>query len=293
MKKTFKTVDGTGNEIELVLLKPSPKIQVKAQIEFNKMWATAERGGSPLRRNVDTIAERQGLWGAEQLTKLNEIEEKILVLERKLRGGASNFDSVEQAKSVALEIRVLRNDRGDLLRMKNSVDQYTAEALAETTRMQYIVSQCVVDDLTGKPFFESYDDYLGRQEEKCALDGLTAYLEVLYEDLPTDETTYEVGWLKKYKFMDGEGRLIDSNGRWISDEGKLINKDYKYVNECNELVDRDGVRVDESGNYLIEYVEFPQPDKTVESNKETHTDIVNEVDKVVESTDVVGEANGV
>jgi hypothetical protein len=259
-KKVFKTKDDNGQEIELAVLRPSPKVQVAAQLEFNRAWAQAEKAGSILRRNLDELATRSGLWSDELAKKVTDLETEIVALERKLRGGANSFSTVDEAKACALKIRSLRAERLGILRDRNSLDAITAEAFADSARLQYLVSQCTVyneGNKAGQPYFTSLDNYLSLSEGELALAAFNAYLELLYS--PSGETSdevYENTWLKKYKFMDDKGRLIDSKGRYVSEDGKLIDSDYNYILPDGRLCDKDGNLVDKNGNYIIEYKEF-------------------------------------
>lgn len=262
-KKVFKTKDENGQEVELAVLRPSPKVQVQSQLEYNKAWAKAEKGGSILRRNLDELAERHGLWNADTRAKVELLGVEVVDLERKLRGGANSFASVEDAKTAALKIKKLRHERAELLYERSSLDPYTAEAFADSVRLQYMVSQSTVyneGNKAGALYFVSYEDYVARSNEQIATDAFSNYLELIYDDVPDSpaDEVYEVKWLKKYKFINDEGRLIDSKGRYISEDGKLINEKYEYLNEEGEKVDRDGFRVSDSGDYMIDYVEFPE-----------------------------------
>jgi hypothetical protein len=260
-KKVFKTKDENGQEIELAVLRPSPKVQVQSQLEYNKAWAKAEKGGSILRRNLDELAERHGLWDNDKRTKVEALGTEVIDLERKLRSGANSFASLEDAKAAALKIKKLRAERAELLYERNSLDPYTAEAFADSVRLQYMVSQSTVystGNKAGTPYFVSYEDYVARSNEKIAEDAFSNYLELIYDDVPespTDEA-YEIKWLKKYKFVDEKGRNIDSKGRLVSEDGKLINADFKYITEDEKTCDRDGFLVDDKGEYLIEYKEW-------------------------------------
>lgn len=259
-KKVFNTKDDNGQELNLAVIKPSPKCQVQAQLEYNKNWALAEKNGSILRRNLDDLAEKHGLWSDDLRQKVANIEKEALELERKLRSGANNFSTVEDAKACALKIRSLRAERLDILRARNSLDSYTAESFADSFRLQYLVSQCTVyndGNKASQPYFTSLDNYLLLAETKLAQDAFGAYLELLY-DQPTDDADefYENKWLRKYGFVDKDNRLINKAGHYISEDGLLINKEYKYVNADEELVDKYGVRVDDSGDYIIDYAEF-------------------------------------
>ncbi len=255
-KKVFKTKD-EDVEVELAVVRPSPEQTIESQLVYNREWANAEKKGNILRRNLDEVAERHGLWDEDKRKRVNKLEEEIVATERKLRGGANNYDNVEKAKSDALKIKSLREERLTLLQARNSLDQFTAENFADTARLQYLVSKCVVDNTSGKLYFKSFDDYMAKSNETIGLDAFTNYLEMIYSDFPSDSgQLYENQFLLKHGFVNEKFKLVDKRGRLIDEEGRLIREDGRYINEFEELVDRDGNKVDEAGNYLIEFKEF-------------------------------------
>lgn len=256
-KKTFTTQDENGNELTLAILRPSPKIQIESQLVYNREWRKAESNGSMLRMDIDEVAKKRGLWDDEKAKKVREIEDEILSLERKLRGGANELNSILEGKEVALKIRKLRGDRVELISARNGLDRYTAESFADTARIQYSVYATTVYNDTGKPYFKSYEDFLEKSNDKVAVDAMSNYIELMFEDMPKDQDTlYENKFLLKYNFCDDKYRLIDEQGRLMNEEGKLVDENGRYVNEVGEFVDRDGYRVDKEGEYIVEYKEF-------------------------------------
>ncbi len=256
-KKCFKTKDENGNELELAILRPSPKVQIESQLVYNREWRKAESNGSILRMDIDRIAKERGLWDDDKAKKVREIEDEILSLERKLRGGANQLTSVVEGKEVALKVRKLRGDRIELVSARNALDRYTAESFADTARIQFSVYATTVFDSSGKLYFKSYEDFLEKSNESIAVDAMTNYLDLMFSDMPKDQDSfYENQFLLKYKFCDDKYRLVDKSGKLIDEDGKLIDENNRYVNEEGEFIDREGFRVDDKGDYLIEYAEF-------------------------------------
>jgi hypothetical protein len=258
-KRVFKAVDNNGNDVELAIKRPTPKQSVDAQLVYNKEWFRAQASGSPLRINLDTVLEQQGLWGESQRDQLRTIENEVRSLEKKLRSGAKNFTSLENAREAALRLRELRAEWINLVNSRNALNQYSAENIADAARLQYLVSVTVVDNTTGRPYFADYEDFVARLDDKIAE---TSYLEYLKFSVETiDEASaaqdqYEDKWLKRYKFADEKGRLINKDGKLIDSEGRLINENGEYVTETGARCDKEGTLITPEGEYDIEYVEF-------------------------------------
>ena len=256
-KKVFKTKDKDGNEIELAIQRPSPRQQMDAQLHYNKAWRKAEASGSMLRRDIDEIAEKRGLWGDDKRKEVNALERELLDLERKLRAGSTHFDSLDKAKEAALTIRDLRSQRVRLLTARNDLDVYTAESVADSERLQYLISVTAVYNDDGRPFYRDYEDFLNRASEEASLDCVSNYYQMLTDDIPDEQDQlYENQFLKRFGFVNDEYRLVDSQGRLVSSEGKLINENGNYVTEDGHLCDRDGYLVDDKGEYIIEFKPF-------------------------------------
>lgn len=264
-KLTFKTVDKDDREVELVVIRPSPKQNVDAQLVFNREWRKAEDGGSLLRSQLDDLNDKHSLWGPDQRKKVADIETEMINLERKLRGGSTHFNSVTEAKEVAMKIRTLRAQRMNLLRGRIALDNYTAESFAEAARLQYLVSVATFDAETGRiPYFKGYDDFIARSEEKAALDSFSNYIELTMGD-DSSPDNYEDTWLKKYNFSNEKGYLTNARGQMVDSEGKLINEKFQFVTEDGQTCDREGNLVDDDGNYLVEYKEFGGNEVVVDS----------------------------
>jgi hypothetical protein len=257
-KKVFTTEDN-GNKVELAILRASPKQMIDAQLIYNKEWHKAEENGSPLRINLDDIAKRRNLWSDEKAEKVKELEDEVLLLERKLRGGAASLSSKEEGREIALKIKKLRAERLNLLITRNSLDRITAESFADSARIQYMVAATTVYNDRGNSFFKSFEDFIERSNDKCAVDATNAYLELVFSDQEnSDDQLFENIYLRKYNYADNKNRLIDSQGRLIDEENHLLDENSRYINEAGEYIDSQGNKVDKDGNYLIIYVDFPE-----------------------------------
>lgn len=259
MNKKVFTVNVDGNDVELAVLKPSADIRISAQLHYNKAWRQSVESGSILLRNLDSVAEEQGIWDAEKRRQVEDLEKQILASERQLMGGANNFASLDDAKKCALEIRALRNKRLDVLRSKNELYQYTAESFADDVRVKYFVSQCTIYNDSGAKYFKSYEDFLNQVDSEVAVKAMTNYFELMYADFDTGEKDlYENKFLLKYGMVDDKFRLIDPVHRWLIDPetGKRIDEQGRYLTDDGQYCDRNGLLVNEDGSYLVPFKEF-------------------------------------
>lgn len=257
-KKAF-TVAVDDIKVELCIKRPTVKQRIDSQLVFNAAWRKAESAGSILRKDLDNLAEKHGLWDETKKARVTELENEIVTLERKLRAGANEFPSVETAKECALKIRKLRNERMDLLLSKNDLYVYTADYHADTARLNYLIWSCTCYNDSGKPYWSSVDDYVNDSDGEAAKQAMTTYLELMREDTAEEDSLYENVFLRKYGFANSKNQLVDKKGRLVTDDGKLINGDGKYVTESGALCDVNGYLVTPEGDYIVSGSEWKEP----------------------------------
>lgn len=256
-KKVFTVKDENGTELELAVKKPSADIRIKSQLIYNKMIKEAIVAGSMLNRAVESEAVKLGLWNDELKAKAEAVADELRTLELKLRSGANAFNTKEEAKGCALKMRELRSELIEINRSKDELYPITAESFADDARIKFYVSQCCIDNNTGKTYFKSYDDYLERSDSEVASAALGAYFELMYSDVGDWQGNfYENKWLKDNGYVNDKYQFVDTKGRLVDSEGNLVNEDGRYINEAGEFVDKKGNRVDADGNYIVEYKDF-------------------------------------
>lgn len=278
-KKVFTVKDVDGNEVELCVIKPTAKTRVHSQLVFNKALREAIDNGSILQRNLEDYAEKLGLWNKEKSDKVESIASRLREMEKKILAEANAFASKEEARDCAFEMRKLRWEMIDINRSKNDLYPYTCEAYAEDARMKYFVSQCTLDNTTGKPYWRSYEDYCEASETDAGHEAMIAYMELTYGDMGEIGADWpESKFLVKYKYVDSKLRPIDKNGNLVDIEsGRRINENGQYVlDDGVTFCDRDGNPLDASGQYVVDTKEFvdeiiPEPavvEVVTESNPE-------------------------
>ena len=247
-KKTLVLEDGT----ELVIVKPSPAQDAKGNIVRNKKFKEYADADVMVNEQLADMLQRKGLVSEEKQKKYEDLRNEVLELTKKLGKGKNGFPDLESAKKAAIEARRKRMDLRAMLMAQTTYSAYTAEAMAENDRFNYLLSQCVRTK-DGKPYFDDVEDYLSRKDDKEVVKIAFAYAALVNEyDEGEDLKTVEEKFLKQYGFADEKGRLINKDGKYVDAEGRLTDADGKYINERGEFVDLNGNRVDEDGNYIQE-----------------------------------------
>ena len=250
--KTFKvTVDGV--EKEFLVRSPSLNDQREAQKVYNQAFTDAVKSKSVVRAKLDDLLEDQGLWNAEKQAKFTGLQKELLDGEKRLAKGGF---SINEARDLAIKMKGIRDEIRDLISVRTSLDNHSAEGQADNARFNYLVSACVVYNDTKEAYFKNMEDYLNRATETVALLGAQNLANMLYGlDNDYENTLPENKFLKKYKFVDDKLRFIDKKGRLIDSEGRLIDESGRFIDENGNFVDKYGNKVDAEGDYVVE----PEP----------------------------------
>lgn len=246
------TID--GEEKTFMVRSPSLADQREAQKAYNTAFTDAIKSNSVVRAKMDDVLEEQGLWNKDKQVKYETLQQELLEGERKLAKGGF---ALSDAKKLALKMKNLRTEIRDLISVRTSLDNHSAEGQADNARFNYLVSVCVVYKDTEKPYFKDLADYMDRIGDPVALVGAQKLANMIYGlDNNFEKNLPENKFLLKYKFVNEELRFIDKQGRTVDSEGRLVNENGRYVDEQGNFVDKDGNRVDEEGEYVFDTKPF-------------------------------------
>ena len=249
--------DLEGNIVTVYVVRPTKEQNAQAQIIASKIFKDAVVNGALVRKALDDILIKQGIWNSEKQSQVDKIDEEIRDKLIKLKSGGIKLS---EARDLAVDVRIARMNRSLLLTERNAHDEFTAEAQSENGKFDYLCSVCIKDE-SGNNVFGSVDDYKEKSDEPYAsaaaakLAGLTYGLEENWEsNLPENK------FLSKFKFVDEELRLVNKDGRFVTKDGKLIDNDFRYINDQGEYVDVDGNRIDKDGLPVVEFSPFLDDD---------------------------------
>lgn len=249
----FKVVVN-GEEKTFTVRSPSLVDQREGQKVYNQAFTDAIKSKSVVRAKMDDLLQDQGLWNTEKQQEYTSLQKELLDGERKLAKGGF---SLSEAKKLAIRMREVRNKIRELISVRTSLDNHSAEGQADNARFNYLVSACVVYKDNDKKYFENLEDYMSRIDDPVALSGAQKLANMIYGlDNNFEKNLPENKFLKKYKFVNDDLRFIDKKGRTVDGEGRLIDEQGRYINEAGEFVDRDGNRVDEAGEYVVDAQPF-------------------------------------
>lgn len=257
LKKTFKTKDAEGVEIELAVKMPSADARQKAALHRGKVYGEATKAGLMFKEQMEAHLRDVELWDDEKEEAFQSLRTFILEGEMKIRkGGIPKSEAYKIAKS----LRGARAQFSQLISGRRKIEENTVEHFADVAHFEFLVAACTFhNDGESKPYFTgdgvhySLEVYTNAKDRQDGNDAARAFSDLFFgqvNDSPEEE------FLAKYGYVNADGRLIDKKGRLIDGLGRLIDAEGYFINEEGDRIDTDGNRVDDSGNYVVEFVEF-------------------------------------
>jgi hypothetical protein len=252
--KSFK-VELDGEEKEFVIRTPSLQDQREAQKVYNQAFTDAIKSKAVVRARLDDLLKEQGLWDDEKQIRFDTLQKEISESEARLAKGGF---SLKDARNVAIHIKELRAEMRDLISVRTSLDNHSAEGQADNQRFNYLVSACVVyKEDNNKKYFNNMEDYLEKATDPVAILGAQHLANMLYGlDNDYESNLPENKFLKKYKFVDSDFRYINKDGKTTDKDGKLVDSEGRYIDAEGNFIDKYGNRVDGEGEYVAEFEPF-------------------------------------
>ena len=294
-KKPFEIVkskDEDGNETEVMVVRPKASHLRKAQLEYNKSFRAALESGALLRQKLDDYMKDQGIWNDDKEKEYNEIIEELNNNDILLKKGGI---PLRDAKKKAMEMREKRSDLRVLIAERSAMDGNTAEGQADNARFNSLVLQCLLDPDNEAPVIKDAKEYDDIADKPWVVDCAAQLANFLYDlDPDYEKNLTENKFLKDYKFVDQELRLLNKDGHAVDADGRLINEEGRFIgyddNDEVYFVNRDGEPINEEGDPAEGFSPFLDDNgKEIEvvssdedSEEEAETDAEVEADAEVE-----------
>ena len=274
LKDMEKTVDvtvkdgGEEKKVKIVIKKPNNALLSQAQRVRAKAWTDCVRDGIMTKKELQKFMESQGIWDEEKDAKQKKIVEEISNLEKELfvRGKNGKLKTTE-GKNIAIDMRRKRSELRDHIAEKMSLEQNTAEALADNSQFDFLVANCTYYD-NGQKVYNSIEEYSSNSDSEIAFAAATNLAQMMYSiDKDFENNLPENKFLKMFNFVNDDLSLVNEKGETVDTEGRRIDKSGYYVNEEGKRVDKDGNLLDDTGNYIPSVTYLDDKGKKVGSGK--------------------------
>ena len=256
-----------GKEIQYIVKFPTRQQQHKAQLASIKAFNEAKSVGALPREKLNEYMVEQNMWDKDKQQRLETLSKQLLDGERQLARGGRTLDgqkfTKQDAKKLAIDMRIWRLEQLLLLAKSRELDKYTLESQAENANFDCLVSECTFYE-DGSRVFANVEEYISHAEESHASKAAIELSNMLYNmDDDYEKNRPENQFLIKHGFArDTDLHLINLDGKLIDAEGRLVNEDGRLVNVDGQLVDINGNLVNKDGNPIEEFVPFEDDEET-------------------------------
>lgn len=254
-----KMKDGDKEKtVKIVVKRPNNALLSQAQRVSAKSWTDCVRDGIMTKKELEKFMKEQGIWNNDKDTEQKKITEEINRLERELYVSGKNGKlRATDGKNIAIEMRKKRIELRELIGERMSLEQNTAEAIADNARFDFLVANCAYYDNEQK-VYKDMDDYTANSDSEIAFAAATALAQMMYSvDKDFEAKLPENKFLKMFNFVNDDLALVNDKGERVDTENRKIDEFGYYINEDGKRVDKEGNLLDENGNYVpsVTYVD--------------------------------------
>jgi hypothetical protein len=262
--------DGSYQDVEILVRRPNNATISAADRYRAKVWNQCIKDGIMTRKQVDKFLKENDVWGTSQEEEQQKIIQQINALEKDLYTGKNGEKKrkLSEGRDIAHNIKNLRNQLRNLIAEKMSLQDNTAEALADNARFDYLVSGCTFYKKNGEKVYSSIEDYNSKSSDEVAFAAAAKLGEMLYAlDSNFEKNLPENKWLLDFKLVDDNLNPI-KNDVLVDGDGRRINELGQYVDEDGNRIDRDGAPLEQDGTYKMQ-VEYEDDINTTEQQPKT------------------------
>jgi hypothetical protein len=266
---TFKINLKNSGETEFFLKQLGSSEIREADIIRAKHYAIALKEGMMLSQSAREYFKKQGLWNEEKEAELNGAEKElqelnyVLTKKRNLPLGNVGDKSMATMFGVARRMQELRGKIINLKTVFAGIAANTVEGFAENARSNYLLYARTVYIKDGKRYFKSFQHFLDSYDSAEGVDdsivakmAFTQYQIELFGSYEEDLNALpENQFLKRFKFINEDGRLIDKDGNLVDEQGRKVDKEGFLIDENGNYLDVNNRPLDKNG----EYIEEPKP----------------------------------
>ena len=239
-------------KIKIYVQRPNNNIVKLADRHKSKAWNQAIQDDVLTKKELSVLMKKRGIWDEAKAREEDDITKKVVQLERELYKGKNGAGKpkVSEGRDIAVSIRKLRMELRDLIAERISLEENTAESLADNARFDFLVAHCTYYE-NGSRVYNYFEEYNNKSADEIAFSAAGALGEILYNlDSSFEENLPENKFLSTFGLVDENLSLIDPNtGETIDTKGNRIDEEGYLLNDDGDRVDREGNAINEEGFY--------------------------------------------
>lgn len=257
-EKSVEIIEGDDKRyVDIFVLQPNNDILKRADRYKSKVWNEAVQDGVLTKRELAAVMKKRGIWDESKSKEEKVLVDQIVALEKKLyHGDGKKKPKLSEGREIAINIRKKRIELRDLLMQKITLEENTADSLADNARFDFLVAHCTFFK-NGQPVYKDFQDYDSRSADEVAFAAASLLSQMLYNlDSSFEKKLPENQFLIKYELINEKLSLIDPNNseHLIDTEGRRIDDDGYYLDDDGKRIDKDGNPITKDGNYeMVEY----------------------------------------
>lgn len=282
VKVTIVNDDGSKETVDIYVVRPNNNTIKNADRYRAKVWNQCIIDGVLTKKELSAILQKRGIWNKDKEDEQASIIGKLQELEQQLFIGSKDNKTAKlsDGQTIAIKMRILRNELRDLISEKISMEENTAEALSENAKFDYFVADCTFYE-DGTKVFESIDEYNQKNSNEISFAAASALAEILYQiDSKFEENLPENKWLKSFNLVNDELSLINKNGELVDTKGRRIDKEGNYIDDQGRRIDIYNNLLNEDGTYVLQ-VQYEDDTKDSVNGKEAENKVESEQPEVV------------
>ena len=256
--------------IKIYVEKPNYDVVKRADRCRAKAWNECIMDGIVTKKELSTLMKQRGIWSEKKEDEQEQISTQINELEQKLYLECGKRESKkEEGKKLAIDIRKKRNQLRELISQKMSLEENTAEALADNSRFDFLVAHCTFHQ-NGEKVYKDIDDYNSKSADEIAFAAASELAAMMYSiDSDFEKNLPENKWLKNKELVNEDLALVNDEGKRVDLEGRVIDENGYYLDDKGNRVDKQGHPLSEDGFYEEVDDEKPKPTRKRATKKKT------------------------
>ena len=150
-----------------------------------------------------------------------------------------------------------------------SLEENTAEALADNARFDFLVAHCTFHE-NGETVYKDMKDYNSKSSDEVAFAAASELATMMYSiDSDFEKNLPENKWLKNKELVNEDLALVNKDGKRVDLEGRIIDENGYYLDDKGNRVDKQGNPLSEDGFYEEIDDEKPKPTRKRAAKKKT------------------------
>lgn len=289
--KVIVNVNGEDKEVEIYVQKPNNEVLKMAERYKSKIWNQCIQDEILTKKELGVLMRKRGIWDEAKDKEEEEITKEIIRLERELYHGkdGKSKPKLSEGRDIAIQIRRKRIELRDLITERITLEENTADNLADNARFDFLVAHCTFYK-NGTRVYKDFNEYNTKSADEIAFAAAGLLGRMLYNlDSSFEKNLPENKFLTKFGLVNEDLSLVDPQNpnQLVDTKGRRIDDDGYYLDDNGQRVDKEGNKINTDGTYqMVDYendlvVEPEETKKTKTKKKKTTEDTESNTDSVV------------